>query len=277
MGRAAAGKPKVLVVEDEIDLSNSLAYALRAHGYDAMVADCGVAAMQALDSFRPDLILLDLMLPDMSGLEICRKVRGTAGEQQPAVIILSARVQEIDRVVGFEVGADDYVTKPFSVRELILRIEARLRMRASAGEAAAERAAAPAPKSSGSFTLRNLRVDEAAHRAFVDDKEIHLSALEMRLLLYLFRAPGHMRNRRELLTEVWGYHPEVASRTVDTHIKRLRDKLGTAADLLNTVRGVGFRLAAPDERGAQAFEAPDRPSADAPGSLADHASRRKSS
>jgi len=248
MGKASSARERVLVVEDETDLSSSLAYALRANGYEAQVAESGQVALRALEAFQPDLVLLDIMLPDMSGLEICRKVRSPSAVRKPAVIILSARVQEIDRVVGFEVGADDYVVKPFSVRELMLRIEARLRMRKAAGDSASDRTAAVADKPAASHGLRNLRVDEAAHRVFVDDGEVHVSALEMRVLVYLFKSPGRMRTRRELLTEVWGYHPEVASRTVDTHIKRLRDKLGAAADLLQTVRGVGFRLADPDEQ-----------------------------
>lgn len=237
-------KERVLVVEDEADISSSLAYALRANGYEVLVADRGALALEALDRFLPDLVLLDLMLPDMSGIDICRRLRKSGSPNQPAVIILSARAQEVDRVVGFEIGADDYVAKPFSVRELMLRIEARLKARkAVIGTAAQE--AASSQKGTKVYTLRNLRVDESAHRAFVDDQEIHVSALEMRLLLNLLRAPALMRTRRELLTDVWGYHPEVASRTVDTHIKRLRDKLDTAADLLQTVRGVGFRLADP--------------------------------
>jgi two-component system phosphate regulon response regulator PhoB len=247
MGKVSSAKERVLVVEDEADLSSSLAYALRANGYEAQVADCGQAAMQALAAFQPDLVLLDIMLPDMSGLEICRKVRSSPNPHQPTVIILSARVQEIDRVVGFEVGADDYVVKPFSVRELMLRIEARLRMRKAATEVVVSKAPDAAEPPVATYGLRNLRVDESAHRVFVDGSEVHVSALEMRVLAYLFKSPGRMRSRRELLTEVWGYHPEVASRTVDTHIKRLRDKLGAAADLLQTVRGVGFRLADPRE------------------------------
>jgi two-component system phosphate regulon response regulator PhoB len=247
MGKATSARDRVLVVEDEADLSSSLAYALRANGYEAQVADCGQVAMQALDAFKPDLILLDIMLPDMSGLEICRKVRSSSSPSQPAVIIVSARVQEIDRVVGFEVGADDYVVKPFSVRELLLRIEARLRMRKAVSEAAMAATPSAAEQSAPALVLRNLQVDEPAHRVYVDGSEVHVSALEMRVLVYLFKSPGHLRTRRELLTDVWGYHPEVASRTVDTHIKRLRDKLGTAADLLQTVRGVGFRLADPNE------------------------------
>jgi two-component system, OmpR family, phosphate regulon response regulator PhoB len=247
MGKASSAKERVLVVEDEADLSSSLAYALHANGYEAQVADCGQVAMEALDTFQPDLVLLDIMLPDMSGLEICRKVRSSNSPRQPAVIVVSARVQEIDRVVGFEVGADDYVVKPFSVRELMLRIDARLRMRKAVSEAATTTAPSATEQSSNAFALRNLRVDETDHRVFVDGNEIHISALEMRVLVYLFKSPGRMRTRRELLTDVWGYHPEVASRTVDTHVKRLRDKLGTAADLLQTVRGVGFRLANPSE------------------------------
>lgn len=238
-------RERILVVEDEADLGSSLAYALRASGYDAQVADCGEVALRALGNFHPDLVLLDLMLPDMSGIEICRRLRNSPSPNQPAVIILSARAQEIDRVVGFEVGADDYVVKPFSVRELMLRIEARLRMRKAASATAQVQAAPSVDSGVRAFSLRNLRVDESAHRVFVDDKEVHVSALEMRVLVFLFHSPGQMRTRRELLTEVWGYHPEVESRTVDTHIKRLRDKLDTAADLLQTVRGVGFRLAEP--------------------------------
>jgi two-component system, OmpR family, phosphate regulon response regulator PhoB len=246
MGSTTPAKERVLVVEDEADLSSALTYALRAHGYEALVADRAEVAERALESFQPDLVLLDIMLPDMSGLEICRRVRSAPAARQPAVIIVSACVQEIDRVVGFEVGADDYVVKPFSVRELMLRIEARLRTRKAASEGVPAAASGTAARPTASFALRNLRVDEAAHRVFVDGNEIHVSALEMRLLLHLFKSPGHMSTRRELLTEVWGYHPEVASRTVDTHIKRLRDKLVGAADLLQTVRGVGFRLADPE-------------------------------
>jgi two-component system phosphate regulon response regulator PhoB len=240
----APNKERVLVVEDEADLSGSLAFALRAKGYDVLVADRGTRALEALGSFRPDLVLLDLMLPDMSGIEICRHLRQSPDRRQPSVIILSARTDEMDRVVGFEVGADDYVAKPFSLRELTLRVEARLRTRKAV--LAASTASPSLPNAEGRFLrLRNLAVDESAHRVFVDDHEIHLSALEMRLLLYLLQTSGRMHTRKELLTDVWGYHPEVTSRTVDSHIKRLRDKLGAAADLLQTVRGVGFRMADP--------------------------------
>ena len=251
MGAELLRKSRVLIVEDEADLSSSMAYALRAHGYEAEIADRGESAMLALDEFHPDLVLLDLMLPDMSGLEVCRHLRGSTGADQPAVIIVSARAQEIDRVVGFEIGADDYVVKPFSVRELMLRIEARLKARRTRVEAQVAGTMPAAGEAEKPLALGILKIDESAHRVFVEDKEVHVSALEMRVLVYLFHSPGRMRTRRELLTEVWGYHPEVSSRTVDTHIKRIRDKLGSAADLLQTVRGVGFRLANPTEPGPQ--------------------------
>jgi two-component system phosphate regulon response regulator PhoB len=157
-------------------------------------------------------------------------------------VILSARVEEADRVAGFEAGADDYVVKPFNVRELILRIEARLKTRDALFESDDQKQAVK----SNLLKVGVLTVDEMAHRVFVGGREVHVSVMEMRLILHLLRAPGRMCTRRKLLTEVWGYHPEVSSRTVDTHIKRLRDKLGEAGDLFQTVRGIGFRLAIPE-------------------------------
>jgi two-component system phosphate regulon response regulator PhoB len=248
MGLQRQEKHRVLIVEDEADLSNSLAYALRAGGYEAEIADRGEVAVRSAEAFRPELVLLDLMLPDMSGMEVCRHLRRGTPAQQPAIIIVSARAQETDRVLGFQMGADDYVVKPFSIRELLLRVEARLKARqaglSSVAHSGADEVVDPV------LALGALRIDVASHRVFVGEQEVHVSALEMRLLLYLLRSPGGMRTRRELLTEVWGYHPEVSSRTVDTHIKRLRDKLGGASELLQTVRGVGFRLAEPSPRGA---------------------------
>ena len=230
-------KERVLVVEDEADLRKTLEFAIRGGGYEVHLAEKGETALRELDSFLPDLVLLDLMLPDMSGLEICRSLRAKPDRKQPVVIILSARSAEMDRVVGFELGADDYVPKPFSVRELMLRIDARLKARK--GQTDLPQAAI--------LSFQQLRVDEASHRIFVADEEIHLSALEMRFLVHLLKAPNRLHTRKEILTEVWGYHPEVTSRTVDTHVKRIRDKLGPAGELLQTVRGVGFRLAAPGE------------------------------
>ncbi len=233
---------RILVVEDEIDLSTSLSYSLRASGYEVQAADCGEAALSGVVRFHPELVLLDVMLPDMSGFEVCRRIRA-GGEEQPAVVMLTAKAQELDRVAGFEVGADDYVTKPFSIRELMLRIEARLRARRPLRhELAAERDTQP--QESERVSVGPLVIDKAEHRVFVAGEEVHVSALEMRLLLYLSRTPGKMRTRKELLTEVWGYHPEVSSRTLDTHIKRIRDKFGEAGEVIQTIRGVGYRLAA---------------------------------
>jgi two-component system phosphate regulon response regulator PhoB len=229
-------KPRILVVEDEVDLSRSLSYSLEANGYTIAVADCGREALRLVGDFSPDLVLLDIMLPDLSGFEVCRQIRSRGGEQ-PAVIILTARAQETDRVAGFEVGADDYVVKPFSVRELMLRIEARLKARTTP---------TPGPLSSAEadrrITVGAVEIDRGGHRLLVSGQEIKMSPQEMRLLLYLADPPERMRTRRELLTEVWGYHPEVSSRTLDTHIKRIRDKLGGAGNVIQTVRGVGYRL-----------------------------------
>ncbi len=239
-------RARLLVVEDETDLCKSLEYALKASGYEVRVADRGDTAVRVLHELEPDLVLLDVMLPDMSGLEICQRIHTMPAASRPVVVILSARVEEADRVAGFEAGADDYVVKPFNVRELILRIEARLKTRESLLEVDEEKRGGKPEL----LTVGCLAVDEKAHRLFVDGKEVHVSALEMRLILHLVHAPGYMCTRRKLLTEVWGYHPEVSSRTVDTHVKRLRDKLGKAADMLQTVRGIGFRLAESKEHPA---------------------------
>jgi len=239
--------PRILVVEDEVDISTSLSYSLKAIGYEVQVAERGEVALEKVASFRPDLVLLDVMLPDISGFDVCRRIRANTGGVQPAVIMVTAKSQELSRVAGFEVGADDYVTKPFSIRELVLRIDARLKARRPAVEAV------PAAQSADLERVKvgPLEIDRAEHRVFVAGEEIRVSPLEMRLLLFLVRTPGKMRSRKELLTEVWGYHPEVSSRTLDTHVKRIRDKFGASGDLIQTVRGVGYRLAVRGEPGTQ--------------------------
>jgi two-component system, OmpR family, phosphate regulon response regulator PhoB len=207
--------------------------------------------LKSFDEFTPDLVLLDLMLPDISGIEVCRKIRTTQGKPDPIVLMLTARGEEIDRVAGFEVGADDYLVKPFSVRELMLRMTARLKARGGEGVDRVgqpiTRAAVSAPpadsKERKRYSLGPLEVDPDRYHVYVEGKEVHVSALEMRLLIHLFQAQGFVRSRKDLLTEVWGYQPEVNSRTVDAHVKRLRDKLGSAGRLIETVRGLGYRLA----------------------------------
>lgn len=222
----------ILLIEDELDLVRTLEYTLRREGYLVHSATSGKAAIELLSgNFAPDLVLLDLMLPDMSGTEVCRRIRAHERTRQVPVIILTARTEEIDRVVGFEVGADDYVTKPFSVRELMLRIRAILRR-------------AHADTSEGvtlAQVFGRLHLDVDAHRVRVDEQEVHLTALEFRLMTTFLGRRGRVQTREVLLSDVWGIQADVTTRTVDTHVKRLREKLGTAGEYIETVRGVGYR------------------------------------
>jgi two-component system phosphate regulon response regulator PhoB len=238
---------RVLVVEDEPDLTELLTFNLQAGGYRVETANTGARALAEIDAFVPDVVLLDLMLPDMLGTEICRRIRAQPDRNQPAVIMLTAKGEEIDRVVGFEVGADDYVVKPFSMRELLLRVNACFRGAPAAAAPTSAAAATPAEIAGGpdkrrKYLVGPLTIDVDGHHVFVDGKEIHLSVIEMRLLTYLVEHRGRLCSRDDLLEDVWGYKPDVSTRTVDTHIKRLRDKLGAAGPLLETVRGVGYRL-----------------------------------
>ena len=235
---------RVLVIEDEPDIRDLLSYNLQAGGFQVKTADTGTRGLALFETFAPDVILLDLMLPDVPGTEVCRRIRARTSGAQPAIIVLTAKGEEIDRVVGFEVGADDYVVKPFSVRELLLRVNAVLRGRGGAGVATGIPAAPPSGEANRKkYTVGPLRVDVDGHYVFVKQSEIHVSAIEMRLLVYLISHRGRVRSREDLLEDVWGYKPGVSTRTVDTHVKRLRDKLGTAGGLIETVRGTGYRLA----------------------------------
>ncbi|BDG09333.1 response regulator [Anaeromyxobacter paludicola] len=226
--------PSVLIVDDERDLVSLLDFNLRQAGFETLLAQSGEEALGWLRRRVPDLILLDLMLPDVSGVEICRKVKTDPRTRAVPVVMLTARSDEVDRVVGFELGADDYVTKPFSVRELVLRVKAVLR----------RAAAAPAEQRPPS-EVGPIRVDLEAHRCFVDGAEVELTALEFKLLTTFMARLGRVQSRDQLLTDVWEMSAEVETRTVDTHVKRLREKLGSARELLETVRGVGYRLVAP--------------------------------
>jgi two-component system phosphate regulon response regulator PhoB len=242
-GVASKGTQRILLVEDDPSLSTSLCYSLEAAGYLARVALTGEEALTVFANWSPDLILLDVQLPGMSGYEVCRSIRGQKDIRQPAIIIVTAKAQETDRVAGFEVGADDFVTKPFSLSELLLRIHARLHGR-TLSEARNQRAQGSAAEYRA-FAMGPLEIDQMSHRVFLSGVEINLSVQEMRLLAYLASEPGKMRSRREILTSVWDYHPEAASRTLDTHIKRLRDKFGQLASMIQTVHGVGYRLTLP--------------------------------
>ncbi len=222
---------RVLIVEDEPDLLELVRFNLDQAGFKVETCESGEDALASLRRAPPDLLILDLMLPDVSGEDVCRSVRADPRFAQLPIIMLTAKAEEVDRVVGFELGADDYVTKPFSPRELVLRVRAVLRRR---GEARA----AGAPLERGP-----LRLDPERHRCTVEDRELDLTAKEFQLLEALMRRPGRVMTREKLLDEVWGSDIAVTTRTIDTHLKRLREKLGVAADLIETVRGVGYRFA----------------------------------
>lgn len=235
----------ILIVEDERDLLATLEYNLEREGYQTRIAATGREALEAARELPvPDLVLLDLMLPDLSGTEVCRQLRLDEATREVPVIMCTAKSEEIDRVVGFEVGADDYVVKPYSVRELLLRIRAVLR-RASAAREDAPR------EENEDFAFGKLRVDVLGHRVWVEGDEIRLTALEFRLLTTFHSRRGRVQSRERLLSDVWGYQADVTTRTVDTHVKRLREKLDAAGDYIETVRGVGYRFRsrpdAPDE------------------------------
>jgi len=222
---------RVLVVEDEPDIAEVVRYNLAREGFQVDVHARGDSALEAVRRRAPDLIVLDLMLPGVDGLELTRALKREAATARIPLVMLTAKSEELDRVVGLELGADDYVTKPFSPRELTLRIKAVLRR--------GEGAPPPAVLESGS-----IRLDPAAHEAQVGGEPLVLTATEFRLLQLLLERRGRVQSRAQLLSEVWGYAEDVDSRTVDTHVRRLRRKLGDEADRLETVVGVGYRLRA---------------------------------
>jgi len=222
---------RILVVEDEADLADLVAFNLRGEGHEVTIAPDGNTALAEIQRGQPDLVVLDVMLPDISGIEVCRRLRRKRDTVRLPVIMLTAKTDEVDRVVGFEVGADDYVTKPFSPRELVLRVEAILRRTIPSAEVDGPQV----------ITLGSLLIDVPAHRVEVLGEEVLLTALEFRLLLDLASRAGRVQSRDALLERVWGYAPNVETRTVDTHVKRLREKLGAGAKQIETVRGVGYR------------------------------------
>ena len=222
---------RILVVDDEPDLLELVRVNLSQAGFEVETAETGRQALERARRSAPDLLILDLMLPDLSGTEVCRHLRADAALGEIPIIMLTARADEVDRVVGLEIGADDYVTKPFSPRELTLRVRAVLRRRqptSGPGSPVLERA--------------TLRLDPDRHRCFVEQTEIELTAKEFALLQGLMMRPGRVMTREQLLDDVWGTDIAVTTRTIDTHLKRLREKLGPASHLIETVRGVGYRF-----------------------------------
>ncbi len=221
---------RVLICDDEPDLAGLLEMNLRTLGFHLDVVHRGEDALELAKVRPPDLIVLDLMLPDVSGVEVCRRLKRDPATARTVVLMVTARGEETDRVRGFEAGADDYVTKPFSVRELVLRVKALLR----------RPGAAPAEV----LELGPIRLHRGAHRAFVDGHEVVLTALEFRLLQHLMVNRGRVQSREDLLRDVWEMSTDLETRTVDTHMMRLREKLGEARDRVETVRGFGYRMSA---------------------------------
>ncbi len=224
-------KAIVLIVEDEADIRDLISFNLEREGFTPIQAEDGIQGLELAVVHKPDIILLDVMMPGKDGFQVCRELERNAETAHIPIIILTAKGEEIDRIVGLELGADDYVVKPFSVRELILRIRAILRRQAKAEQGP-------------NLFKHGIRLDPLAHSVMVNNEPVDLTATEFRLLEDIMRHAGTVRTREQLLNTVWGYQFEGYARTVDTHVRRLRAKLGPQADNLETVRGVGYRFKA---------------------------------
>lgn len=224
-------KPKIMVVDDEPDALELIEFNLKQAGYDVVTAGDGAAALKKARSASPDLVILDIMLPEIDGFEVCKLLRRDPATAAIPILMLTARAAEIDRVLGLELGGDDYVTKPFSPRELVLRVNKIL-----------ERAAAPAKSQRDNFTIGDLHIDVPRHEVRWKGKAIELTATEFKLITLLAERTGRVQSREQLLRDVWQYDTLIDTRTVDTHMRRLREKLGGAAKHLDTVRGVGYRF-----------------------------------
>ena len=219
-----------MVVDDEADVIDMLVINLRAAGFQVIAVEDGATALAKARNESPSLIILDLMLPRMPGLEICKVLKSDAATRHIPIIMLTAKAEEVDKIVGLELGADDYVTKPFSPRELILRINRSLR-RGKDKVAAVEKMA-----------IGDLVLDHTRHEVLVKSKPVDLTATEFRLLALLMERRGRVQGRDSLLNDVWGYESVIDTRTVDTHVRRLREKLGPLAAYIETIRGVGYRI-----------------------------------
>lgn len=222
---------KILVVDDEADVVDLLSMALRANGFTVITTDNGATAISKARAEMPSLIVLDLMLPQMSGLEVCKALKKEAPTSQIPIIMLTAKAEEVDKIVGLELGADDYVTKPFSPRELVLRVKSVLRRGKEKGPVVEK------------LQIGELLVDHAKHEVLIAGRRVDLTATEFKLLALLMERRGRVQGRDRLLNDVWGYESVIDTRTVDTHVRRLREKLGSCANYIETVRGVGYRVA----------------------------------
>jgi two-component system phosphate regulon response regulator PhoB len=226
-------KTKILVVDDEPDALELIEVNLKTAGFDVLTAANGRQALEMARATLPSLVLLDVMLPEVDGLEVCKNLRRDSKTAAIPIIMLTARAAEIDRIVGLELGADDYITKPFSPRELILRVKNLLKRQSGPPEPAQQ------------IRFAGLVIDRSRHSVTYKDKPLDLTLTEFKLVTVLAERKGRVQSREQLLKDVWGYNTYIDTRTVDTHMRRLRDKLGEASKLLDTVRGVGYRFLEP--------------------------------
>ena len=230
----AAQPPRILVVDDEPDITALVAYHLAREGYRVTTAGTGADALRAAREERPDLVVLDLMLPGHSGYDVLSELRRREETREIGVLLLTARKEEPDRIKGLTLGADDYLSKPFSPKELVLRVAAILR-----------RLAAPAVAAGNRLTAGPIVLDRAAHRVKVQDQDVDLTATEFKLLERLIERRDRVQTRTQLLESVWQAQPDIQTRTVDMHVQRLRAKLGAAGDWIETVRAIGYRFRDP--------------------------------
>ncbi|MGB0257175.1 MAG: response regulator [Coraliomargarita sp.] len=222
---------RILVVDDEPDVTELLKYKLEQEGYQCEVLNDPLAFVAAVRDFQPNLMILDIMMPELNGLQLCRIARSDPAMRDVPIIFLTARGEAEDRVMGLETGADDYVSKPFNTKELMLRVGKILERGAKAVDAPA----------SARIQIGGVIVDEELHQLLVDNQQVVLTATEFRLLKLLMERKGRVQSRENLLVNVWHYDTDIETRTVDTHVRRLREKLGSYAHLIETVRGVGYR------------------------------------
>jgi len=225
-------KKKILVVDDEPDVTELVAYNLKAKGFHVETLNDATASISKARNYHPDLIILDIMMPLLSGIQICRILRNDNKLARIPIIFLTAKAEPQDRIEGLESGADDYLSKPFSPKELILRVESILR-----------RVSAPLLSASAKLQIGTISLDSETHRVAVSGQTIDLTATEFKLLHLLMERQGRVQTREHLLLNVWNYSTEIETRTVDTHVRRLREKLGNEAGWIETIRGVGYRIA----------------------------------
>lgn len=223
-------KEKILVVEDDKHISKLVKYNLEKAGFECTVTITGEEALEVLDKQPIDLIILDIMLPEMDGFEVCKELKQDRRLSEIPIIMLTAKGEEVDRIVGLQLGADDYVVKPFSPRELVLRVKAILKR------------GKPKEVSKDILSIDKLTVDIPRHKVTVDKKEITLTLIEFKLLVTLMHRMGRVQSREKLLEDVWDIAADITTRTIDTHVKRLRKKLGKMKKLIETVRGIGYRF-----------------------------------